>query len=154
MSIRPLPPGSMSRPRRIAAFATRLGEGRARALRYAAVVVLGAAIDFVVALVLARGAGLPLTAAAVGGFVTALAANYLLFEFWAFRREASRFSPGRFGRTVLAAGCALAVRLAVVALLAGVLGGDIIGDALVLLCGMGASFIVNYVLVISIFRRR
>lgn len=123
-------------------------------LRYAAVVVVGAGIDLVAALILARLVGLPLTVAAACGFATALCANYLLFEFWAFRRGRSHFSPHRFAGTILAAGLALAVRLVVIHLLGPGFGGDTIGDAFVLLCGMGASLAVNYLLVTAIFGRR
>lgn len=129
--------------------------GRAgRLLRYGTVVVVGAGVDLAVALALARVVGLPLTLAAACGFATALCANYLLFEFWAFRRGRSRFSPHRFLRTVLAAGLALAVRLVVIHFLGGAFGGDALGDAFVLLCGMGASLAANYRLVTSIFGRR
>ena len=82
--------------------------------RYGAVILLGFGVDFGITLALSRLVGLPLELSAAVGFLGALALNYILFEFWVFRREDSTFSAPRLLQTVLAAGAALSVRVGVI----------------------------------------
>jgi putative flippase GtrA len=119
--------------------------------RYTLTIVLGFAVDAGVTLLLSRLCGVPLPIATACGFLLALGLNYLLFELWSFSRQESALSPERFARTILAAGCALAVRVAVVWCAGALLGGSLKGSLLAVITGAGASFIVNFVLVRRVF---
>ena len=109
-------------------------------VRYTFAVGIGLAIDLTIAMALHRLAGVPLVVAAGLGFACGLVSNYLLFELWVF--AARRIGWARFGKVVLAAQAALAVRLGAVWLL------DRAGapPLLTLIAGAGLSFVVNFAL--------
>lgn len=113
--------------------------------RFLVVSVVGLAVDLGVALLLAKGFGLPLWLATVVGFLTAAAGNYLLHEVWTFRHGALRASLGRFARHLLALGLTLGVRLAAVVGLQALIGAD--REALVILLpAVGLSFCTSFLL--------
>lgn len=116
------------------------------ALRYTAAVVVGLGIDLSLALAVNRLLGLPLVAGAAAGFVGGIVSNYLLFELWVFATRQLRWA--RFGRIVLAAQGALAVRLGTVWLL------DRLGvpPLPTLIAGAGLSFVVNFLVSRRIIR--
>ena len=121
--------------------------------RYGVVILLGFGIDFGITLALSRVVGLPLEISAAIGFLTVLALNYILFEFWVFRGVDSAFSATRLSQTVLAAGAALSVRVVVIWLVRQVLGNtlpEVIGT---ILLGAGASVFVNLSLLRLVFAR-
>ncbi len=122
-------------------------------LRFAAVTVAGFGIDFGLTLALSQLTSTPLLLAATAGFLTALACNYLLFEFWAFGR--GRFSAGRMAKVAASAGCALAARLGVIWLAGRLIGREVVGpDVAAILAGAAASVAVNYLVVSKVFAAR
>ncbi len=122
-------------------------------LRYGLTIIGGALVDLGGSFALATWAGLPLQLAAAIGFCTALALNYLLFEFWAFAGRHSSISLMRIAKTVAAALVALGVRLVVITALGAVLGASPIEKLVRLGAAMGASVLVNYAVVSRVFRR-
>lgn len=113
-------------------------------LRFFVVAVGGLVIDLAIAWSAAHFLGLPLWAAAGLGFVVAAALNYVLHELWTFREGEQELSAGRATRYGVALAATLAVRVATVALLAGLFGQ---GYALpILVAGAGVSFCANYLL--------
>jgi putative flippase GtrA len=119
------------------------------------VVVVGFGIDLGLALILHRWFGLDLKLSAAGGFGAALAANYLLFETWAFRTPASRLSLRRLGATAASALIALGVRLAAIAgLTLWIRASDMLTAAAILVAAAALSLLVNWVLVSRIFSRK
>ena len=119
--------------------------------RYGAVIVLGFGVDFGITLALSRLVGLPLELSAAIGFIGALALNYVLFEFWVFRRENSTFSAPRLLQTALAAGAALSVRVVSFGLSGKILGNSLPEVVATILLAAGASVLVNYLLLLFIF---
>jgi putative flippase GtrA len=124
---------------------------RPHLVKYAAVIVLGFAIDFGVTLSLSRGVGLRLEVSAALGFLVALALNYGLFEFWVFHGEHAFFSLIRLLQTGLAAGTALSVRVGVIWFVQRFLGTTLADVMLAILLGFLSSFAVNYLLLRLIF---
>lgn len=122
-------------------------------LRFAAVTAAGFAIDFGLTLALSQLTAAPLVLAAAAGFLTALACNYLLFEFWAF--GAGRLSSARMAGVAISAGLALTTRLGVIWMVQRLIGEDGLGpDVAAILCGAAASIGVNYLLVSRVFAQR
>lgn len=112
--------------------------------RFFAVTVLGLLIDLAIAYALNAGLGVPLWLAAAAGFTLAAAINYAIHQTWSFRHGPRGFSARRaamYGGTALAT---LAVRVAIVAALDRVLADDL--ALLILICGAGGSFCVNFAL--------
>jgi putative flippase GtrA len=125
-----------------------------RAPRYLAVVVVGFGVDLGLALGLRELFGLPLALAAAGGFMAALALNYLLFETWAFRRDRTTLSFRRMAATAASALTALGVRVAAVAILNRMVGAPDAGTAAAILVAAAAlSLLVNWALVSQVFRK-
>jgi putative flippase GtrA len=121
-------------------------------LRYAAVVVLGYGLDFLVAMLALRWLSFSLPVAAATGFLCAFALNYLLHEFWTFRRETSGFSVARLLQAFGAALFALAVRIAFLAFVEPYATTEAMQYAM-LLAAAGLSFIANYLLLrTAVFR--
>jgi putative flippase GtrA len=112
------------------------------ALRYFVVVALGLGVDVGLAWVLSHGFGLPLVLCAAMGFLTGVAVNYVLFEYWVFATR--RLSWLRLGKAYVAAQGAFAVRLASVWLLSRLLPDKHLA---VLVIAAGLSFVVNFALV-------
>lgn len=113
-------------------------------LRFFAVTVLGVVLDIAIAFALHELGSVPLAWAAVVGFVCAAAANYVLHQLWSFQGGARQLSLARAARYAGVAGLTLAVRVGVVALLVGWTGGKY--ALIILICGAGASFFVNFTL--------
>lgn len=120
-------------------------------LRYAATIVVGFAIDLGVGMALRTLLGAPLVAAAAGGFLIAVAANYALFEAWVFRRPDARFSAARLLQTYASALGALAVRLAAVFVLGFAPGEGAFADLARLGAAAGLSLVVNYLVLSRVF---
>lgn len=128
--------------------------GASQGGRYLAVVIVGFVVDLAVTLTLNRMLGLPLTPSAGAGFGLALGLNYLLFEFWVFRRSERRLSAGRLGATAVSSLIALSGRLIVVEGLSRLVGTDsALRAAGIVLAGALASMMINYLLVSRVFRR-
>ncbi len=128
--------------------------GASQGGRYLAVVILGFVVDLAVTLTLNRMLGLPLTPSAGVGFGLALGLNYLLFEFWVFRRAERGLSAGRLGATVVSSLIALSGRLIVVEGLSRLIGTESTLRAIgIVLAGALASMTINYLLVSRVFRR-
>ncbi|WP_322996499.1 GtrA family protein [Castellaniella sp.] len=113
--------------------------------RYAVVVVGGFALDLSIALLALHGLSFSLPAAAVTGFVCAFAVNYLLHEFWTFRREESAVSARRLGLVLAAALAALAVRAGFLTLTAPYADSMTLQYGL-LVVAASLSFVANYIL--------
>ncbi|MFM5907982.1 MAG: GtrA family protein [Novosphingobium sp.] len=112
------------------------------ALRYFLVVALGLGVDVGLAWLLDHGLGLPLVLCAAIGFLTGVAVNYLLFEYWVFATRSPSWA--RLGKACVAAQGAFAVRLAGVWLLSRAMPGNHLA---VLAIAAGLSFAVNFALV-------
>lgn len=102
-------------------------------------------------MVAARLLGSSLLLAAVAGFGAGLISNYLMFEFWAFRRHASNFSSERFSKTVLSGLIALVVRLSVIAGLGMQLARGPFLDAGVFVAAAGISAVINFAILTKVF---
>lgn len=113
-------------------------------LRFFVVTVLGVVLDIAIAYALHELGSVPLALAAVIGFVCAAAANYVLHQLWSFQAGARQLSLARAAKYAAVAGLTLAVRVGVVAVLAGWTGAEY--ALLILICGAGASFFVNFTL--------
>lgn len=87
---------------------------RAEFLRFTAVAVAGLAVDISLAWVLSSGFGLNLVLAAAVGFGAGASFNYLMHEFWTFRRAERQLSTRRMLRYCGALAATLATRLAAV----------------------------------------
>lgn len=110
--------------------------------RFFAVTVLGVVIDIAIAYGLHEVFGTPLAVAATIGFVLAATFNYVMHQTWSFQTGSRRLSMARALKYAAVAGTTLAARVAVVAILA-----DRFGDEyalLILICGAGVSFFVNF----------
>jgi len=116
-----------------------------RAARYMAVTVVGLAVDLGVGFAAHRLLPIPLVTSAALGFLTGVAVNYLLFEFWVFR--SGKLSWGRLGKAYVAAQAALIVRLVCVWLLGMVIVGLPQAALLTLTLAAGVSFGVNFLLI-------
>lgn len=113
-------------------------------LRFFAVTVLGLFIDLGIAYALNTGLGVPLWLAAAIGFTLAAAINYVVHQSWSFQTAPRGFSARRAAMYGVVALVTLVVRVAIVATLDRVLAGDF--ALLILLCGAGGSFFVNFAL--------
>jgi putative flippase GtrA len=110
--------------------------------RFLAVTVLGLVIDLAIAFALNRLLGTPLWLAAAIGFTLAAAVNYVIHQTWSFQSGPHGLSPRRamlYGGVAL---LTLAVRVAIVAALDRVLTDNL--ALATLICGAGASFLVNF----------
>ena len=112
-------------------------------LRFATVAVAGLVVDISLAWGLSAVVGVTLVLAAAAGFVAGAAFNYLLHEFWTFRRAEHRLSVARMVRYSAALGATLATRLAVVYALSQILNAKQSELAILLLATI-LSFAVNY----------
>jgi len=113
-------------------------------LRFSIVTVLGVVLDIVIAYALHELGGVPLALAAVIGFVCAASGNYILHQLWSFREGARRLSAARAAKYAGVAGLTLTARVGVIAMLAAWTQGDY--ALLILICGAGVSFFVNFTL--------
>lgn len=111
--------------------------------RFFVVTVLGVLLDIGIAYGLHEFARVTLTLAASIGFVCAASANYVLHQIWSFGGGAHSLSIGRAVKYGMVAGLTLLVRLGVVSLLAAFF--DSRYPLLILICGAGASFFVNFI---------
>lgn len=115
-------------------------------IRFGMVSVLGLCVDLAVAWSLARWLGVPLPAAAFGGFLAGAALNYGLHEAWTFAAKDRRPSVRRGGLYLLALGVTLGVRVATVALLEALVFRTPDQALAALVAATGLSFVVNYLL--------
>lgn len=113
-------------------------------LRFFAVTVLGVVLDIAIAYGLHEFASVPLVIAAVIGFVCAASCNYILHQMWSFQGGERRLSLRRAVRYAGVAGLTLVARIGVVSVLAAYFAGEY--ALIVLICGAGASFFVNFAL--------
>lgn len=112
-------------------------------LRFATVSVAGLAVDISLAWGLAAVVRVNLMLSAAAGFAAGAAFNYLVHEFWTFRRAERRLSLARMLRYGGALGATLATRLAVVYALSQILN-TAQSDLIILLLATVLSFAVNY----------
>lgn len=113
-------------------------------VRFFSVSMFGLLLDVTVALLLATLIGLPLWIAAATGFVLAGGANYILHEIWTFQRGSQALSRPRALKYLGASLVTLLARISVVALLDHIFQSQ--HALLILLCGAGASLLVNFAL--------
>ncbi|OSQ34514.1 GtrA family protein [Thalassospira sp. MCCC 1A01428] len=112
-------------------------------LRFAIVAVAGLVMDILLAWGLSSVFGLNLVFAAAAGFVVGAAFNYMLHEFWTFRRADCQLSTRRMLLYCGALGVTLATRLTVVYWLSQILNA-VRDDLAILLLATVMSFGVNY----------
>ena len=115
-------------------------------IRFGVVSLLGLGLDLAVAWTLARGLGVPLPAAALGGFLAGAALNYGLHEVWTFASKDRRPSVRRGGLYLLTLGITLGVRVATVAALEAFVFPSPEQALATLVAATGLSFVVNYLL--------
>lgn len=113
-------------------------------LRFFAVTVAGVVLDIAIAYALHTFAGVPLAVSAMIGFVCAACANYVAHQLWSFREGPRQLSWPRAAKYAGVAGVTLAARVGVVAMLAAWSQGAF--ALLILICGAGVSFFVNFTL--------
>ncbi|UAB79813.1 GtrA family protein [Erythrobacter sp. SCSIO 43205] len=113
-------------------------------VRFFVVTVLGVFLDLAIAYGLHELGSVPLTLAAVIGFVCAASANYVAHQVWSFSGGAGSLSANRAVKYGAVAALTLVVRVGVVALLDAWLAGAF--ALLILICGAGVSFFVNFAL--------
>jgi putative flippase GtrA len=112
--------------------------------RFFLVTLMGVILDIGIAYTLSQGFGVTLWIAATIGFVIAASINYVVHQLWSFQEGSRRLSVVRAGKYAGVAFVTLAARVAVVAMLDTVLAGRM--PLLILICGAGASFFVNFTL--------
>lgn len=110
--------------------------------RFFAVTVLGVVIDIAIAYALHEILGTPLSLAAAIGFVIAASLNYVMHQTWSFQTGSRRLSMIRALKYTGVAGTTLAARVGVVAVLARLFDDEY--ALLILICGAGVSFFVNF----------
>ncbi|WP_047147105.1 GtrA family protein [Aquamicrobium sp. LC103] len=121
-------------------------------LRYATVVVIGYGIDLLMSIFAIRNLSFSLPAASATGFLLAFLLNYVLHEFWTFRRDHSGLSLLRFVQSLGAALLALALRVGFLAALGSLVMTEYAQYAM-LIAAAGFSFLVNYALLrLAVFR--
>ncbi len=117
-------------------------------LKFGAASAVGFLADLALALVLHEGLAQPLWLAATVSFFAVALINYLLFEFWVFRRAGRRLSPGRALGVLMASTIAALVRIGTILVLQvpvlALLGPGRIGSVALLAAGAGLSLVVNY----------
>lgn len=113
-------------------------------LRFFTVTVLGVVVDIAIAYALHELAGVPLALAALIAFVCAASANYVLHQVWSFGGGMRSLSGARAAKYAVVAGLTLLVRVSVVAVLDAWLASGF--ALLILICGAGVSFFVNFAL--------
>jgi putative flippase GtrA len=122
-------------------------------LRFFTVTVLGVVLDIGIAYVLHDTFGTPLALAATIGFVIAAGFNYVMHQTWSFQDGPRRLSVDRALRYGAVAAATLMTRVGVVAALASWFDGRF--ALLILICGAGLSFFVNFTLSkLFVFARR
>lgn len=109
---------------------------------------IGFLIDMALAMALHELAGLVLWLAATISYFVVAACNYVLFEFWVFRDRDQDFSMKRLIGVILASAVAAGARIGTIILLAPlaiqILGETSLADLALLICGGGASILVNF----------
>jgi putative flippase GtrA len=124
----------------------------AEKFRYAAVVTVSYGVDLLIAVLVMRGLSFSLPAASATGFLSAFVLNYVLHEFWTFRRADSSFSLSRLVETFGAALLTIAVRFGLLHVLAPFAVTEYIRIGL-LVAAAGVSFLINYALLhFAVFR--
>jgi len=118
------------------------GQGR-EFLRFGAVALAGLAVDIALAWGMSVVVGANLVLSAAAGFAAGATFNYLLHEFWTFRRTERRLSSARMLRYGAALGAVLATRLAVVYALSQMLHAKQ-NELAILLLATTLSFFINY----------
>lgn len=117
---------------------------RSSGLRFAIASIAALAADVVLTLVLHGATPLPLYACAALSFVIVGGAFYFVHEHWTFGHSASRNSPSRMAKNLVALACAFVARVGVIAALELVQKPDGLLAAAYMLAGAGVSFTVNY----------
>ena len=111
-------------------------------LRFFTVTVVGVVLDIAIAYTLAQSFAVPLWIAASIGFVIAASINYVVHQLWSFQDGSRRLSFARAAKYGGVALATLVARVTVVATLDVALGGKL--PLLILICGAGVSFFVNF----------
>ena len=111
-------------------------------LRFLAVAVVGVVLDLAISYSLAKTLDLQLWVAAAVGFTVAAMVNYVAHELWTFRSDMRKPSVQRSIQYVGVAILTLLVRLVIVVWLGGLLDKDYL--LVILACGVGVSFILNF----------
>lgn len=111
-------------------------------LRFFVVTIFGVMLDIAIAYALHELGGVPLALAAVIGFVCAACFNYVLHQLWSFQSGPRSLSLARAAKYGGVAGLTLLVRASVVAYLDAYFAGQF--ALLILICGAGISFFVNF----------
>ncbi|MEM7779316.1 MAG: GtrA family protein [Pseudomonadota bacterium] len=116
--------------------------------RFFLATVLGVVLDIAIAFALHVLLGVPLWLAAAIGFTIAASVNYIVHQTWSFQTGSRSLSLGRAAQYGLVALATLLVRITVVAILARALASvdHHATPLLILVCGAGASFFVNFLL--------
>lgn len=114
-------------------------------LRFTVVALAGLAIDVSVAWVLSTSIGINLLLAATAGFLFGAIFNYLLHEFWTFRRSERGLSCPRILRYSAALGVCMIIRLAMVYILMKIMPVEQ-SELVILVLATIMSFLVNYLL--------
>lgn len=128
------------------------------AVKFVAVSGAGLLLDIAFAILLHERVLLPLWVAALISFFAVSLLNYVLFEFWVFRRSGQAASGRRLFLVLAAACCAAATRavwiLGIEPIAVGLPIVDIIRDVGVLGSAAGVSLLVNFFLNKRIFAPR
>ncbi|MEL7097307.1 MAG: GtrA family protein [Pseudomonadota bacterium] len=112
-------------------------------VRFLCVSIFGVLIDLSIAFGLATYASAPLWIAATVGFLVAALVNYGIHELWTFRQGARALSMTRSLKYLTVSTVTLLSRIAVVVPLEHLLPNRTL---VILLCGAGVSFFVNFAL--------
>ena len=119
-------------------------------VKFGAVSGLGFLLDLVMALVLYEAFGLPLWLAATVSFFAVAALNYVLFEFWVFRRDGGKASGRRAMGVIAASAIAACARIGTILALTtpvlALLGEGRLQATVLLVAGAGVSLVVNFII--------
>lgn len=119
-----------------------------RFFRFTAISGIGLLVDIAIALFLHRAVGMPLWLAATLSFLIVATCNYVIFEFWLFRRHDSAMSLRRLIGVMVSAALAGLSRISTILVLDpfadALVTNGWVRDALILLAGAGVSLAVNF----------
>lgn len=119
-----------------------------RFFKFTAISGIGLLVDIAAALFLHRAVGMPLWLSATLSFLIVATCNYVIFEFWLFRRKGSAVSARRLIGVMVSAALAGLARISTILILDPLAGAMMVNgwsrDALILLVGASVSLTVNF----------
>lgn len=121
-----------------------------RFFKFTTISGIGLLVDIAIALFLHRTVGMPLWFSATLSFLIVGASNYVIFEFWLFRRNDSAMSLRRLIGVIASAALAGLSRISAILVFAPffdvLVANGWVRDVLILLAGASVSLTINFLI--------